>query len=101
MNKNQWKGIIVFLSIPTVVFAITSIFYSSFACSEGDMLTAMKAVEYSLLTWICLMVMGICFICWLLEEDLEKERTYLIIDNFKEKHKYTIIDKKGEKKNDR
>jgi hypothetical protein len=101
MNKKQWKGIIAFLSIPTVLFAITSIFYSSFACSDGDMLAALKAIEYSLLTWICLIVICICFICWLLEEDLEEERTYLIIDNFKEKHKYTIIDKKGEKKYER
>jgi hypothetical protein len=89
MNKKQWKGIIGFLSLPTVVFAITSLFYRSFAYGEDDMLIAMKAMEYSLLTWICLMVIGICFICRLLEEDLEEERTYL------------IIDKKGEKKNDR
>ena len=68
MNKKQWKGIIVFLSLPTVVFAITSIFYSSFACSEDNTLIAMKAMEYSLLTWICLIFMGICFICWILED---------------------------------
>lgn len=68
MNKKQWKGIIVFLSLPTVVFAITSIFYSSFACSEDDMLIAIKAMEYSLLTWIGLIVIGICFICWILED---------------------------------
>ena len=68
MNKKQWKGIIVFLSLPTVVFAITSIFYSSFACSGGDVLIALKAMEYSLLTWICLIFIGICFICWILED---------------------------------
>ena len=68
MNKKQWKGIIGFLSLPTVVFAITSLFYSSFACSEDDTLIAMKAMEYSLLTWICLIFMGICFICWSLED---------------------------------
>jgi hypothetical protein len=69
MNKKQWKGIIGFLSLLTVVFAITSLFYSSFACSEGDILIALKAMEYSLLTWICLAVIGICFICWILEEE--------------------------------
>ena len=68
MNKKQWIGIIVFLSIPTVLFAITSSYYTSFACSEDDMLIAMKAMEYSLLTWIGLIVIGICFICWGLED---------------------------------
>jgi len=72
MNKKQWKGIIGILSLPTVVFTITSNLYRSFGFGEGDMQAAMKAMEYSLLTWICLIVIGICFICWLLEEDLEE-----------------------------
>ncbi len=103
MNKKQWKGIIVFLSIPTVVFALTSIFYNSFAYGEDDLLMALKAIEYSLLTWICLIVICLCLICWALEEDLEEERKYIIIDKFGAEHKYTIKDiiKKERKKNNR
>ena len=69
MNKKQWVAIIVFLIPPSVVFAITSLSYRSLEYSENDVLLALKAMEYSLLTWICLIFISISFICRLLEEE--------------------------------
>jgi len=69
MRRSQWRGIIIFLSLPTVVFAITSLFYRSVAYNNENIGISMKAMEYSLLTWMGLIIIGISFICWLLEED--------------------------------
>ena len=75
MNKTQWKGIICFLSLPALVFAITSVSYMTpiiatpmSMYAEYEMVIAMKGIEYSLLAWICFLAMGISFICLLGEE---------------------------------